>query len=519
MFTQVKSRLFLTLGLVLLAAFLVVPTILSTGGFYSQEEIKKLPSWLPKPITLGLDLRGGGQLVYQVVVEEAVKSKLQSIGQSIRADLRAEKIAVKKTIANDKGQIEIILLSDRLVEKTKTRIAENFKSLSFVDQKLEAGQATLAYAISAAEIEETKTQAVTQAVETLRNRIDQFGVAEPIIQRVGIDRIMVQMPGVSDLESIKKVIGSVAKLEFRLVPNSPGGSFKTQLKNQNGSTTEVEDEVLMTGDAVSSARAGFFNNKIDVSLTLSSEGANTFRRITTENVGRQLAIILDGVVYSAPSINEPITNGVASISGSFGLEEARQLAVVLRAGALPAPLKVLEERTVGPTLGQESITAGVQAIFVGFLAIAIFMWFYYKKSGIVACVALVLNLLLLLASLALFGATLTLPGLAGLALTAGMAVDSNVIIFERIKDELKLGAQRDAAVKAGFLRAWSAILDSNITTLVIALILFWLGTGPIRGFAVSLAVGIFTTIFAAIFITRLAFDLFELKGKNKELSI
>jgi preprotein translocase subunit SecD len=514
MFTEVKSRLILTLSLVLLAIFCVAPTILVS--FNGPTE---LPNWLPRPLTLGLDLKGGGHLVYEVMADEAVKSKLQSLGQSIRADLRAEKIAVKRTSATEKGQIELLLLSERLVERAKTRIAENFKSLVFVEQKIDNGQAALVYSISDLEVEETKKQAVSQAVETLRNRIDQFGVTEPIIQRVGVNRIQLQMPGVSDIESIKRVIGSVAKLEFRLLPASPTAASGTKLKYRDGSSVQVEDEVLMTGDAVSTARAGFFNNQIEVSLTFGAEGTQTFRRITTENVGRQLAIILDNVVYSAPSINEPITGGMASISGGFTLEEARQLAVVLRAGALPAPLTVLEERTVGPTLGKESIQAGNKAIAVGFLSITLFLLFFYKKSGVIATVALLLNLLLLVACLALFGATLTLPGLAGLALTAGMAVDSNVIIFERIKDELRNGANRDSAVRAGFDRAWSAILDGNLTTLIAAAVLFWLGSGPIRGFAVSLAVGILTTIFSAIFITRLAFDLFKLKSAKAELSI
>lgn len=518
MFTELKSRIGLSLALVFIALICIFPTI---RNLFVGPDSSALPAWLPKPLTLGLDLRGGGQLVYQVEAKEAVKSNLQSLAQSIRADLRSEKLAVTKAVALDYSKLEITLLSDRLLEKAKNRISEQFKSLTFDSQQVEAGRAVLRYSISAMEAAEIEKQAVSQAAETLRNRIDQFGVTEPLIQRVGIDRVMLQMPGVSDLESIKKVVGSVAKLEFRLVPATLDSAVegRMKLKQREGGTLEVEDEVLMTGDAVASARAGFQNNQVDVSLTLGKEGTQTFRRITSENVGRRLAIILDNIVYSAPSINEPITGGMASISGNFTLEEARQLAVVLRAGALPAPLKVLEERTIGPTLGKESIQSGTKAILIGFAAIVAFMIFYYRKSGVVASFSLFLNLLFLVSILALFGATLTLPGLAGLALTAGMAVDSNVIIFERIKDEIRLGAQRDASVRAGFDRAWSAIMDSNVTTLLAATVLYWLGSGPIRGFAVSLAVGIFTTVFSAIFLTRLAFDTFELKGNRNGLSI
>lgn len=508
---------FIALALSLLCIFPTLSVLLSssTDAF---KEFRFTPSWLPKPLTLGLDLQGGGQLVYQVLSKEAIKSKLQSLAQSVRSDLRSEKIAVTKAASLEDNKIEVTLLSDRLIDKAKTRIGEQFKNLTFENQQIDSGRAILRYAISPTEAAEIEKGAIVQAVETLRNRIDQFGIAEPLIQRVGIDRIMLQMPGVSNLENIKDMVGKVAKLEFRLVPSAPG-TASLKLKERDGSVIEVEDEVLMTGDAVSTARASLVDNKVDVSLTLTREGGQTFGRITKENVGRRLAIILDNIVYSAPMINEAITGGMASISGGFGLEEARNLAVVLRSGALPAPLKILEERTVGPTLGRESIRSGIIAIVAGFVAIVVFMVFYYRKSGVVAASSLVLNLVFLVAILALFGATLTLPGLAGLALTAGMAVDSNVIIFERIRDEINLGAQRDAAVRAGFDRALSAIMDSNLTTLLTAFILYWLGSGPIRGFAVTLAVGIVTTVFCAIFLARLAFDCFELKGNRNGLSI
>jgi preprotein translocase subunit SecD len=291
------------------------------------------------------------------------------------------------------------------------------------------------------------------------------------------------------------------------------------LKDQQGQPYVVEDPALMTGDAVDDARVNFDQNgQVEVSLRMTSAGADDFARITSENVGRQLAIVLDGVVYSAPVIRSAITGGQASITGGFSTEEARRLKIVLKAGALPAPLEVLEERAVGATLGLESVKKGIMAMAIGFVGIALFMVFYYAKSGLVAVFTLALNAFLMIACLSLFGATLTLPGLAGLALTIGMAVDSNVIIFERIRDELRDGVSRDLAVHSGFDKAFGAIFDSNITTLLAGGILYYFGTGPIRGFAVTLSVGIATTLFCAVFVARLCFDYFELKGK-KGLSI
>jgi preprotein translocase subunit SecD len=275
----------------------------------------------------------------------------------------------------------------------------------------------------------------------------------------------------------------------------------------------------MTGDAVKTAFWSSPAGQVEVMLNLTPDGARTFGRITSENVGRNLAIILDGVVYSSPVIRDAITGGQASISGGFTVAEANELAIVLRAGALPAPLVVMEERTVGPSLGKESIEKGVFAILIGSLAVFLCMAVYYRKAGLVANGTLILNILFVVALLSAFGATLTLPGLAGLALTVGMAVDSNVIIFERIRDELRNGASRDAAVHGGFDKAYSAIFDSNLTTFLSAMILYYFGTGPVRGFAVTLSIGVITTVFCAVFVSRLAFDTWKLKSGERALSI
>ena len=516
---DLKKRVGIYVAVIVVALIFLIPT-------FFNESFKDR-SWISKPISLGLDLSGGVYLAYEVEAEEAVKSRLQGTALTIKRDLRKEKIAITRTNvvtpvgANPPTEFELTFLNDRVAEKAKDLIEDEYGKVYTVKGQSEdaKGRVTVRYGISERDATNIMKSAVDQAIETLRNRVDQFGVAEPLIQKVGNRRIILQMPGVSDVDSVKKVVGSVAKLEFRFRPNSQTRAYQVMIKDMSGNDVPVEDEVQMTGDAVDDARVAHMNNQMEVSLTLTADGARTFRKITTDGVGRELSIILDGVEYSAPRINEPIAGGRASITGHFSAAEAKQLAIVLRAGALPAPLKVLEERTVGPTLGKESIEKGITAILVGFLLIIVFMVVYYKKSGVVASSALILNLLLVMAALSAFGATLTLPGLAGLALTVGMAVDANVIIFERIREELRNGAGRSAAVQSGFGKALSAIIDSNLTTLLAGLILYYFGSGPIRGFAVTLSIGILTTIYCATFVARLGFDVFRLEGKNQQLSI
>lgn len=509
--TDIKKRLIIFAVALVAAVAFVAPTVF--------KDSFKDGSWISRPINLGLDLVGGVHLVYQVESDEAVKSRLQSVANSIKSDLRKEKVAILRSTVTDDFQLELTTLSDRFIDRVKSKVSEEYRDLSFVEVRKDSGRPRVAFAYTEVQIGKIKEEAVVQAIETLRNRVDQFGVAEPLIQRAGQERIILQMPGVSDIESVKKVVGSVAKLEFRLLP-IPGGSVPAvSLRDRDNAPVKVEDEVLMTGDAVADARVSIYNGQVEVSLTLTSEGGKTFRRLTGDNVGRNLSIILDGVVYSSPRINEAIGGGRASISGGFTLEEAKQLAVVLRAGALPAPLNVLEERTVGPTLGQESINHGIEAMLIGALFIIIFMVIYYKKSGAVAVVTLVLNLLFMVGLLSAFGATLTLPGLAGLVLTVGMAVDANVLIFERIREEIGNGSTRDAAVSSGYQKALVAIVDSNITTLLTGVLLYYFGTGPVRGFAVTLSIGILTTLFCAAFVGRLIFDVLPLKAKGQEISI
>lgn len=520
--SDVKQRVIVFFAVLVFALVMLYPTTYVVGKKLSGSEVSDADmdwknKWLSSPISLGLDLSGGVHLVYQVMADEAVTGRLETTANSLRRDLRKEKVTVRATV-NDENQIELAFISDRSAKKAKEIIeGEQLSGLSFVRRFTDsAGKIVLVYGISEARQQEIRNDSITRAIETLRTRVDRFGVSEPLIQKVGTDRINLQMPGVQDVERVKDTIGKVAKLEFRLLPNSPNDPDTITLKDKDENDVKVKDQVEMGGEMVDGASVGYDpSGKVEVSVAFTPEGARLFGKITGANVGRRLAIILDGKVYSSPEIQERIPGGHCSITGGFDLQEANDLAIVLKAGALPAPLEVLQERTVGPTLGKESIRKGVTAILVGFVLILVFMVVYYKKSGIVASAILLLNVVLVLAGLSAFGATLTLPGLAGLALTVGMAVDANVITFERMREELRNGAGRDAAVSEGFGKALSAIVDANVTTLLAGLVLYYYGTGPIRGFAVTLSIGILTTIYCATFVSRLAFDYFSVTSNNK----
>lgn len=502
-----NTQRLLVLGAVVLGALLLlVPSVF-------REQVGD--SWpLSQPLSLGLDLKGGVHIVYDVKTEEAVASVVRSQGNEIRARLRQEKIAAKSVKITDSGQLEVALLNEGVAVRAKDWINKEYPSLAVV----KSTPTSFVFEIPKDGHRDIAERAVQQSLETVRTRVDQFGVAEPLLQRVGESRILLQMPGVNDVERVKKLVGTVARLEFRQALDSPAGagaSGGVVRKRRSGESVLLSDEVLMTGDAVENAQLSIGAGQVEVLLKFTLEGGRLFRDVTKQMVGKRLAIVLDDVVYSDPVIREVISGGSASISGGFEVEEAQQLAVVLKAGALPASLEVMEERTVGPSLGAESIRKGIIAIAVSLLAVAFFMVVYYRKSGVVAVACLVLNVVLILACLSFFGATVTLPGLAGLALTVGMAVDSSVIIFERIRDELLGGASRDMAVSAGFDKASSAIIDANVTGIISGVILYFVGTGPIRGFAVSTTIGMVTTLFCAVFAARLAFDTFELRGKDR----
>ena len=384
-----------------------------------------------------------------------------------------------------------------------------------------------------------KKLAVDQALETIRNRIDQFGVTEPDIRRQGENRILIQLPGVQDPQRAKDLIGRTALLEFKLVDEAhdlnsalqgsvPAGSeilYKIDEDRDTKRTSKtpflLKKSALLTGASLTDARVQLDSQYGEpyVSIEFDKKGARMFERVTGENVNKRLAIVLDNKVYSAPTIQERIAGGKARITGRFTMEEARDLAIILRAGALPAPVTILEERTVGPSLGADSIRLGLISMAVGGILVLLFMAFYYKLSGLLADFEVLLDIVLIGAGLAAFGATLTLPGMAGIILTIGMAVDNNVLIYERIREELRLGKSPRASVDAGFDRATTTIMDANLTTLIAAVVLFQFGTGPVKGFAVTLSIGVIASMFTAIVVSRLVFDYVLTTWKVKKLSI
>jgi preprotein translocase subunit SecD len=497
-------RLLLLIALTVAAVGYLSPIVLP-GDF-------KLPSFLSRePIHLGLDLRGGTHLLFTVDVDKAVENSVGRTADELRRALEEDGIKIK-TIDHEGTSLVVRLESADERNRFDEFLSTRFPTLKIAGREGDS-LSDVRLSPDPREQERIRTFAVDQSLETIRNRIDQFGVTEPSIQRQGDREIVVQLPGVQDPQRAKELIGKTAVLEFRLVSDAggPDTAKAPAARPLPGESTEytLEKKVLMSGAAVADARVrpGTQIEGPYVELVLSDAGARDFERITSESVGRQLAIVLDGKVFSAPVIREKIPGGRAQITGNFDIKEARDLAIVLRAGALPAPIQIIEERTVGPSLGRDSIRQGIISLIVGGGLVVLFMIFYYRGAGVLADVALILNVLFMLALLAAFGATLTLPGIAGIVLTMGMAVDANVLINERIREELRLGKTPRAALEAGYDRAWAAIRDSNITTFVSGLILFQFGSGPVKGFAVTLCLGIITTVFTAVFATRIYYDV------------
>lgn len=490
-----------------------------------------LPS---KKINLGLDLKGGIHLTLGVDVAKAVSNSLALAGQDIRRLAKDEKIVVlhPRVVGNDKLEFALPRVDDEA--KLQEILQKNFPQLNVGEpRRTEAGLRYVAE-FRPEEISRIEDMALDQALRTIRNRIDQFGVAEPDIRKQEGNRIQVQLPGLSDPRRAVQILGQTAHLEFHLVrddvdPNKavlPSGVMALPLleKGHDGSETAtrliaVEKDAMLSGEDVADAQPTFEKNRASVSLSFNSRGATLFENVTGENVGRRMAIVLDDKVYSAPVIQQRIAGGRAVITGQFTTQEATDLAIVLRAGSLPAPVSVLEERTVGPSLGQESIDSGINAALAGAAAVVVFMAIYYGMSGVIADVMLCFTMLIVMAGMAGFGATLTLPGIAGIVLTIGMAVDANVLIYERIREELHLGLSPLAAVKAGFERATISITDSNLTTIIATVLLYQFGTGPIRGFAVTLSLGIVASMFTAIFVARAIFEYWARKCGPKGISI
>jgi preprotein translocase subunit SecD len=484
-----------------------------------------LPDWWTgwiggTKIQLGLDLQGGTHLLMEVKLDDAVKTQLRRRADDIKRELKDNKLDLAGISQDASGNPIVKLKSSDERSAFLDLMSKSFPDLIVSSVPDESGPA-YSIAFRPRDLQQIRSNAMDQALETIRNRIDQLGVRETTVQKEGEDEILVQLPGIQDPERAKELIGKTAVLEFKLVDNThsvqdaiqngppPGDEILYGPVDRGGRTPYlVETPVLVSGDVVTDAavRPGGRLEGPYVSVDLDARGAQIFDTITAENVGRELAIILDGTVYSAPVIKERIPGGHVQITGRFSFEEAHDLEIVLRSGRLPAPVEIEEERTVGPSLGRDSIRQGEMSFVIGAAAVLIFMAFYYSGAGILADFGLSLNILLLVCVMAAMQATLTLPGIAGIVLTLGMSVDANVLVNERMREELRNGKTTREAVKLGYQRAWSAIRDSNISTFVAGLILFQFGTGPVKGFAVTLCVGVLTGLFSCIVVTRAGYD-------------
>ncbi|MDY0398206.1 MAG: protein translocase subunit SecD [Desulfuromonas thiophila] len=532
MSNSIKLRGTLILFCLVLALMSLAPTLMND----------KLPAWWRNafdPIHLGLDLQGGMHLVLGVDVDKAVESRLDSLVDQVDVLLREKDVVFRRLERLPGERLAVTVYDEEGERQVDALMREQFPSLEPLTVASESGYIQKNYRFTASQIDEIKDYAVRQALETLRNRVDQFGVSEPLLQRQSDNRILIQLPGVKDPQRAIDLLGKTARLEFKLVAEGidvaqaqagqlPAGNrllYERRVDPRTGAVTEiplvVQERAVITGDLLSDAQVRIDTrfNEPYVAIDFNAVGAQRFDQITAANVGKRMAIVLDDTIYSAPTIRERIAGGSAQISGSFTEQEATDLAIVLRAGSLPAPVQILENRTVGPSLGMDSIEQGLRSVLIGGLLVVALMLLYYRASGLVANLALVLNLVFILALLSLLKATLTLPGLAGIVLTVGMAVDANVLVFERIREELRHGKSPRLAIDAGYACAFVTIVDANITTLIAALVLFQFGTGPVKGFAVTLSIGILASMFTAIFVTRFIFDFVLAGRKVKELSI
>jgi preprotein translocase subunit SecD len=519
-------KLILSVAVIIASIIYILPTI--------EPSI-----WPHKKINLGLDLQGGMHLVLEVETDKAVESTIERMSNDLKGILRTKHIGFNSVDRTEGTKITVSLQGLENIDGFEKILDKEFRELRILSRSREGDNLTVKMDLPDEATGSIKKLATAQALETIRNRIDQFGVSEPDIRLQGEKRILIQLPGVTDTQRAKELIGKTALLEFKLLDESrdpetavaegapPGTEILYEIREDAKTRRAikrpylVKKGALLTGSYLTDAAVQIDSqyNEPYVSIDFDKKGARIFENITEENVKKRLAIVLDNKVYSAPVIQEKISGGRARITGSFTTEEARDLAIVLRAGALPAPVVILEERTVGPSLGTDSINKGLLSMWIGGLFVMVFMIVYYKWSGVVADIALLFNVVILAAALAAFQATLTLPGIAGIILTIGMAVDSNVLIYERIKEESAIGKTPRAALDAGYERATLTILDSNITTLIAGLVLFQFGTGPVKGFAVTLSIGILSSVFTSLVMTRVIFDYFLLNRKVKKISV
>jgi protein-export membrane protein SecD len=529
--------------LILVAVIVLAGFAFAAPNLMPSSALQGLPSWVPhKQVNLGLDLQGGAHLLYQIDEEELVDDWLGNIRGDVRETLRSNRIGYIDLAQNVAAQSVSVRIRDpQDVDKAFTELKklsvpvgnDVFGGFSGNDLDVTRNGDKVTLAVTEIGLNERISSAIQASIETIRRRVDAFGTTEPSIQREGRARILVQVPGVSDVQRLKSLIGETGKLEFKLVDPAANASEVAvskqvppgdELVYSDGDPPipyVLKDRVLVSGENLVDAQPGFDQRTGEpvVTFRFDAAGAKRFGRVTQDNVGLPFAIVLDNKVISAPVIREPILGGTGQISGNFSVQEANDLSVLLRSGALPAKLTVIEERTVGASLGADSIESGKNAAIFGLLLVVLFMFAAYGLFGLFANLALLVNIALIFAVLSLMGATLTLPGIAGIVLVIGIAVDANVLINERIREEIRSGKSPFAAVDSGYSRALTTIIDSNVTTLIAVLVLFWLGSGPVRGFAVTLTIGILTSMFTAITVTRMMVAFWLRRARPKVIPI
>lgn len=514
MYKLSTSKTYMIIAVCLLGILYALPN-------FFQDKVN-MPSWW-KPVNLGLDLQGGSNLLLEVKVDDVIKERMSSIEDAVRTTLRENKIRnTSLSSSSDRVRVKIENLASRQKAITLIRaIEEGVEVSEEMDDFIEVKY-------SQKELSDLKIRVVNQSIEIVRNRIDSLGTKEPIIQRQGVDRILVQLPGLQNPEYVKTLLGKTAKMDFHLVdsrtsPEDAGrgkiSSGSKVVKGSRGEQYVVYRKPAVGGESLVDSQPTFGEKgEPVVSFKFDSNGAKKFAEVTKNNIGERLAVVLDNEVITAPQINGMIS-GSGIITGSFTIEGASELAMMLRSGALPAPLEVMEERTVGAGLGADSITAGVFASIIGFAIIIVFIVLAYGLFGIFTAIALFVNMFLLISAMAIVGATLTLPGIAGIILTVAMAVDANVLIFERMREEERNGLSPREGAQTGFEEAWRTIVDANLTTLIAGAVLFYFGTGPVKGFAVTLTIGILTSVFTSVTVTRLMISTWIKKFKPKKLPI
>ncbi|MBP3515831.1 MAG: protein translocase subunit SecD [Alphaproteobacteria bacterium] len=514
MYKLSKSRIILILAVCFLGIFFAIPNVISNSD--------ALPKWW-QPVNLGLDLQGGSNLLLEVKVDDVIKERMSSIEDSARQILRENKIRYQNLNAGaDSVKVKIENANSR------NKAANLFRKIDDGIQATENADGEIEIKYSDVELNKLKMKIVDQSIEIVRRRIDELGTKEPVIQSQGVDRIVVQLPGLQNPEYVKTLLGKTAKMSFHLVDSRSSAAEARRgklsassrlIQGSEGETYVIGRKPVVSGENLVDAQPSFQEGEAVVSFKFNSLGGKKFGEVTKNNIGERLAIVLDNEVISAPTIQSAILGGSGIISGNFTVKSANDQALLLRSGALPAPLEVLEERTVGAGLGSDSIREGIVASIIGLIAVVLFMVAAYGLFGVFTTVTVFTNLFLMLGALSFMGATLTLPGIAGIILTIGMAVDANVLIFERMREEVKAGRSTKDAAEAGFTEAWGTIVDSNLTTLVAAFVLFYFGTGPVRGFAVTLAIGIATSMFTSVTVTRLIISSWIAKYKPTRLPI